>query len=237
MKKLFLTFLFFNILTFASYSKDLTYVSIGDHQVKNTNELNKILTKNDYPAFTGNSIYWGTGSRNIVGKVITGSENSSTLESKILKNDSKYSSYLSGKFSSILHVGYSVYSDDKFNIYPIVGLGLGTEYLDFYKKPASLVFEDILKSPENGSSFLNTSIISDIGIATDYVFRFGKKENQVGIAIGLKAGYVLNIYSLGFNLKDYKISNAPNLDSSGFYVKFFAGYEEGIIPAIIGLFS
>ncbi|MFN8671175.1 MAG: hypothetical protein U0457_03715 [Candidatus Sericytochromatia bacterium] len=216
----------FNLLliTLNATAKEITYITIGNHQSQNITELNKVLNKNGYPSFTGNAYYWGTGSRNISGNIVTGSETNTVLETNVLRDNKIHSSYISGKFSSILNVGYTVYNSENFNIYPLVGLGLGAEYLDFYKKPSSTNFEDILKNPENGSSLINTTFVSDIGLAMDYVVRFGKKDKPVGI-------------TLGFSLKEYKLVNTPDLNSSGFYIKMFAGYEEGIIPAVLGLFS
>lgn len=238
MKKAFLSTLLLSLFTLNAYSKDITYITIGNKQLQNINNVNDVLKKNQYGSFTGNYFYWGTGNRNIneINKIMIGSETNITLENSVSGILNGYTAYTSGAFSSILNVGYSMYSSANFNIYPSVGLGLGRTSLDFYKKPASTDFETIINNPENGSSIVNTSFVADLGVASDYVFRFGKKESPIGIGVGLKAGYILDLYSLSFNLKDYKINNVPNINNNGFYLKAFIGYEEGIIPALISLF-
>lgn len=236
MKKILLSISILLLSTLNAYSKDITYITIGDKQIQNINNINDILKKNKYGTLNGSYFYWGTGNRNINGNVVIGSETNLTLENSVAGLSNGYTAYTSGGFSAILNVGYSVYSSENFNIYPNIGFGLGKTSLDFYKKPTSTDFETLINSPENGSSLVNTSFVADLGIATDYVLRFGKKESPIGIALGLKAGYVLSLYDLSFNLKDYKINNVPNINNNGFYVKAFMGYEEGIITALLSLF-
>lgn len=236
MKKALLSLSILLLSTLNAYSKNITYITIGDKQIQNINNINDILKKNKYGSFSSSYLYWGTGSRDINDKIVIGSETNITLENSVAGLSNGYTAYTSGAFSAILSAGYSLYSSDSFNIYPSIGLGLGKTSLDFYKKPASTDFEALINNPENGSSLVSTSFVADLGISSDYVLRFGKKESPIGIAVGLKAGYVLSLYDLSFDLKSNKINNVPNINNNGFYVKAFIGYEDGIIPAFFSLF-
>src|SRR4051812_905156 len=60
---------------------DVTYISFGATTL-NTGNLNDVLTKNNYQPFQNYAMTWGTGSRNISGNFMTGSEGNFTFENK-----------------------------------------------------------------------------------------------------------------------------------------------------------
>jgi hypothetical protein len=85
---------------------DVTYVSFGAGTL-NIGELNKTLSANKYLPFSSNDYTWGTGTRNINGKIMMGSEGNFTLggANSALKANG-YKSYLTSSFNMILNVGY-----------------------------------------------------------------------------------------------------------------------------------
>lgn len=212
--------------------RDLTFVSFGGGML-NVNDLNKAT---GYPPIASEFLTWGTGSRNISGKVVTGVDSTLALFDNKVTSSNGNRAYLSFVSKSILSFGYVINNDEKFKIYPTIGLGLGTVTLDLYDQTNLGSFKDLLKSPQKGVSITNTSIITDFGISADYIQRLGKSQKHGGIAFGGKIGYVWTPYSFGFGLKDQKILDAPHIDNNGPYVKVYVGYTDNIVKAILDLF-
>ena len=214
---------------------DVTYVSAGLSTI-NAGNLNSTLTANNYLAFPGSSWSFGTGTRNINGRIMMGSEGNFTLDNKNF-NGNGFNSYLSSTFNMILNAGYVVYSTENIKIYPFAGAGIGRVNMDIIKNEKTPTFNEILAKPERGVPVSNTSAVVQVGVAADYLVPIGKSVPQKGgIIIGLKAGYVFSVYSTGFQLKGENLTGAPDINNNGAYIKLYVGYTAGILGALGDLF-
>ncbi len=214
---------------------DVTYLSFGSSTI-NIGDLNTTLTANKYQPFPTTAWTLGTGTRNISGNIMTGSEGNFTLENSNLKVNG-YNSYLSSSFSIILNAGYVLYSTENFKVYPFVGGGVGRVNMEIIKDEKTPTFKEVLTNPVRGVPVSNTSVLLQLGVGTDYLIKIGKSEQQKGgIVVGLKAGYVFSVYSTGFQLKGADLSGSPSINNNGAYIKAYIGYTAGILAALADLF-
>lgn len=214
---------------------DVTFASFGITTV-NTGSLNPVLTTAGYAPFANSSMTWGTGSRNINGKIMMGSEANVTFENKAISSNN-FNGFLNSSFNIILNVGYVVFSTDNFVVYPYVGAGIGRVNMDIIKNEKTPTFNELLARPERGVPVSNTSAVVHLGVGTDYLIKIGKSQPQKGgIVIGLKAGYVFSVYSTGFQLAGNPLTGAPDINNNGAYAKIYLGYSAGILAALADLF-
>ncbi|MFN4151495.1 MAG: hypothetical protein ACK4IX_11175 [Candidatus Sericytochromatia bacterium] len=212
--------------------RDLTYLSVGGNMLN----LNALNASTGYPALPSEFLTWGSGGRNISGRVVTGADSTLSLfDDKSVSSDGNRA-YLSFASKSILSFGYVVNNDDNLKIYPNIGLGIGTLTMDIYDKSKLGTFKELLKNPQKGVSITNTSIITDFGISADYISRIGKSKKFGGVAFGAKIGYVWTPYSFGFGFKDQKVEGVPNISNDGPYVKVYLGYTDNIVKALLDIF-
>lgn len=215
---------------------DVTYLNFGATTLNIGNlNSNSSLSANKYLPFSTNSLTIGTGSRNINGKFMTGSEGNFSLVNKNI-NTNGYNSYLSSSFSIILNVGYVVYSTENIKVYPFIGGGIGRVNMDIIKDEKTPTFNEILTNPVRGVPVSNTSALLQFGIASDYLIKIGKSVQQKGgIVVGLKAGYVFSVYSTGFQLEGANLAGSPEINNNGAYIKVYVGYTAGILAALADL--
>lgn len=216
---------------------DVTYVNFGATTLNIGNlNANSSFSANKYLPFSTNAWTLGTGTRNINGKIMMGSEGNFTFENKNI-NTNGFNSYLSSSFSIILNVGYVVYSTENFKVYPFIGGGVGRVNMDIIKNEKTPTFNEIMTKPERGVPVSNTSALLQLGVAADYLIKIGKSEPQKGgIVVGLKAGYVFSVYSTGFQLKGADLTGSPDINNNGAYIKVYLGYTAGILAALGDLF-
>lgn len=215
---------------------NLTYIGIGGITI-NTNDVNKTLSGLSYPPFPGNFITFGTGSKTISGKIVTGGEGFFTMENKVLNPQNQHKAYNSSSFSLIGDIGYIVYETSNFRIYPMLGAGIGRVFVDLFKDEKNPNYNDLIKDPDKGIALASTNILADLAVGADYTIGVGKSNpKKGGINIGLRAGYLFTLYSTGLQLKGETITNAPSINNNGFYLRLNLGYSNGIIPALFDIF-
>ncbi len=215
---------------------NLTYVGIGGISI-DTSAVNKSLSGLGYPAFPSNFTTFGTGNRTISGKIVTSGEGFFTIENKVLNLQNNHKAFNSSSFSLVADLGYVVFESHNLRIYPMVGVGIGRVFVDIFKDKKNTSYSQLIKDPDKGIALSSTNILADLAIGSDYTIGIGKSNpKKGGINIGLKVGYLLNLYSTGLQLKGESILDAPAINNSGFYARLNLGYSNGIILALMDIF-
>ncbi len=243
-KTFFLILLFSTVFVSKAYSEEscsdrlnkLTYYGGGIHTL-NISDLNTVLTKSSYKSFPTSLYSIGGGSRSISGKLVTGSDWNVSLENKNLNTVNGFNSYISSSANILLNAGYIIFSAGDFNVYPILGGGIGRITMDIVKDGKAPDFNDSLSKPEKMTSFSSLSLLLDLGIGADYLVKLGKSEpKKGGIVFGLKVGSMFTVYQTNFQLKGESVPGSPAINNNGFYIKLFAGYTDGIFAALFDMF-
>lgn len=218
-------------------TENFTYFGGGITSV-NTESVNKTLSPLGYPNFPGNMTFFGAGNRSISGKIVTGVESFVSQENKITNSQNGHRGFNSSSFNMIGDIGYLIYSNNNFRLYPMVGVGIGRSFVDIFKDEKTPEYNDLVKDPDKGVALASTNIVGDLALGGDYVIGIGKSNpKKGGIVLGFRAGYLFTMYSTGLQFKGETVKNAPDINNNGFYIRCNVGYTNGIIPAIVDIFK
>lgn len=80
-------------------------------------------------------------------------------------------------------VGYLAHSGERFDLWPMLGLGCGIVGFDV-RREAQPAFDDVVTDPGQGSRLESSGFLADVSLAMEYRFGEGK-----GLVVGLGVGY------------------------------------------------
>jgi hypothetical protein len=137
-----------------------------------------------------------------------------------------YDVSLSGGYG-LIEVGYDIFREGGFRIYPILGIGMGTLSLSIQEKSGAS-FNDILADPGREANISDNCLIANASIAVEYYKRITEKS---GLVVGIQAGYNVALYNAGWtydtrgNDRDgHDVSGAPDVDFNGFAMNVNVGW-------------
>jgi hypothetical protein len=176
------------------------------------------LKEKGYPEFSKNFISIGGGGHGVINKIIIGGEGCGFLKKRGVTDDYKLS--ISGG-CGFFDIGYMIYSSDKLNIYPTLGLGGGGLNFKIVQRGVSPSFDDVLGDPKKGV-FLSTTrgFLLKLGLGTEYLL---KLWGEGGLSIGLRMGYTFGSFK-DWDMCGIDISGGPKTGFTGPFISLVIGF-------------
>jgi hypothetical protein len=106
------------------------------------------------------------------------------------------------------------------SVYPYIGLGVGT--MSLRVKSSTKTFTQLLASAEPNLNMWQITPLLNFGVGSNYIL--SKKDAAKGLAVGMRAGYLLDLY----NNKKWRsdgmtVTGIPSIMQSGAYVRLIIG--------------
>lgn len=123
----------------------------------------------------------------------------------------------------LFNLGYMVYQDQNFNLYPVLGIGSGHLSVS---GSGSLNKVFGLSGSEDVSRIDSNQVVLDIGIGADYLIDFNADSaNATGLLVGLKLGYLFVPSPTQWEANRRLVggTNLPNLSNQGLYFNLILG--------------
>ena len=112
---------------------------------------------------------------------------------------------------------------NKIDFYPMIGVGIGFLRLKIADHSDSdYSFDDALKNPRKELSALNTSLIIDIGVSTEYKIKNSQNGDR-GFIIGARFGYQFAPLVSEWKMGGKELGGGPDIGIHGFYLKMMIG--------------
>ncbi|MCM2323883.1 MAG: hypothetical protein NDJ90_11540 [Oligoflexia bacterium] len=197
------------------------FFMIGRH-FKNPTALNNLLQPRGYGTFQDGILIGGQGYGVLGNGFLLGGEGYGILYGEPKGQLVNYDVSLNGALG-FLNVGYLLLNDSRLHIYPMIGLGGGALHLGVHNPNVS-TFDNVLTIPARSSDLTRGFLALNFSIGTDYLIDLANKEDEEGgLAIGLRAGYLLSVSRFGWEVNEAKITDGPDTALDGFYVSFMLG--------------
>ncbi|MGE3728719.1 MAG: hypothetical protein AB7I41_24425 [Candidatus Sericytochromatia bacterium] len=123
----------------------------------------------------------------------------------------------------LFNLGYVVYQDTNFNLYPVLGIGSGHISVSG-SSSLNKVFG--LSGSEDVTRIDSSQVVIDIGFGADYLIDFNADPgNASGLLVGLKLGYLFVPSPTQWEANRRLVggSNLPNLSNQGLYFNLILG--------------
>lgn len=123
----------------------------------------------------------------------------------------------------LFNLGYMVYQENNFNLYPVLGIGSGHISVS---GSGSLNKVFGLSGSEDITRIDSNQVVLDIGIGADYLIDFNADAgNASGLLVGLKLGYLFVPSPTQWEANRRLVggSNLPNLSNQGLYFNLILG--------------
>ncbi len=136
----------------------------------------------------------------------------------VIGTESFSSSLIGG--SIFLNTAYMVFTSDKLDVFPVVGIGGG----GIAVKIGQNEFDEILDNPKHAAMVSTGSMLLKLALAADYKFNLSDNlRKSKFISVGFNAGYALPIFNGGWYMDEFKLHGAPDGGISGPFVHITFG--------------
>jgi hypothetical protein len=134
--------------------------------------------------------------------------------------DSTRRSFL-GAGDIIMNAGFNVLPPAMpLDLYPYLGLGAGLNCLTIRSDTKTL--SDLLASTEPNSMLWQATPLLDLGIGSNFLL--GSKDGSMGFAVGLRIGYLVDLYmNKKWNSDMTTVSGLPSITQNGAYLRLTLG--------------
>ncbi len=185
-----------------------------------TSDLNQNLELNGFSAMSSTFLSQNFGAQVVLDRIILGA--SGTLLNGFSTASAENGTLQASGGHGLFQVGYMLYSENGFSIYPILGIGSGSVKLSG-TKALNEVFDISATNPIN--SIESSQIVLDLGIGADYLVDFNADPGHAsGVLVGLRAGYLLipspNQWSANGQILAGRL---PNFNTQGLYLNLSLG--------------
>lgn len=186
-----------------------------------TGPLNRTLEGAGFSPLSSTFITQGGGAHLVLERVILGASGQS-LQGFRTTSSQGGSLSVSGGYG-LFQLGYQVWAEDGFSLYPILGIGGGHLQINGSEGLNSLFG----LSQNTAINRLETSqVVLDLGLGADYLIDLnGDSNHRSGLLVGLKMGYVFVPSPPQWENNRQVVSGSalPNLSSQGPYISLSLG--------------
>ncbi|MFC1692730.1 hypothetical protein ACFL1R_04415 [Candidatus Latescibacterota bacterium] len=147
------------------------------------------------------------------GQMLIGGQESSVIGSE------NYSLRIIGGYG-FLNTGYLVYSSDRLDLFPILGIGFGGMGM----KIVQTSFDNILDNPHSFTTLSTYSFLLNFAIGTNYKIKLsGDETEKKFFIVGLRGGYAFSPFKSGWYQDEFELTGAPDGGINGPYVRLTIG--------------
>ena len=185
-----------------------------------TNALNQAIAPAGYGNYSGTFLSQGGGFQIVLDRIILGGSTFSQSGFRTASSQGQTIGVSSGY--GLLNLGYVLWQEKNFSLYPILGIGSGSSKISSSESLAKLfTFNSTTEVNELSSS----QIIMDLGLGADYLLDFnGDPAHASGLLVGLKLGYVFVPSPPQWEMGGKPFGGSiPNLNSQGPYLSISLG--------------
>lgn len=151
-----------------------------------TGPLNQAITPAGYPNYSNTFITQGGGVQVMLDRIVIGGSGFGLSGFRATSGKGETLA-VSGGYG-LLNLGYVIYRQKQFSLYPMIGIGSGG-----IKVSASEALNKLFgfSATSDVYEMQSSQIVMDLGLAADYLIDFNAdRRNATGLSVGLKLGYV-----------------------------------------------
>ncbi len=195
------------------------FFSMGTGMLK-TDDLDGTLQAAGYPVFNEGYYLIGGEGYLMINRWVIGGEGHGIIGDEI--SEGIITGSLSGG-QGFLTVGHTVFSNNRFKIYPKGGVGLGGLSMQLTGDlPPAL--SDMLDDPAEDTELSKSHALMKLGMNFAFLINLSSGEfGAGGFAIGLEAGYQFTFNESDWQIEEIDIQNGPDLNMTGPYIKLKIG--------------
>lgn len=195
------------------------YFMFGVHFL-DIDDLNTRLASLGYAKFPTHFYTIGGGAHGILESgIVIGGEGHALLSQK--ETTGTFKTALGGGYG-FFNVGYVVYQQNDFTVYPLLGIGGGSVTMKITDSEAPL-FDEVIGDPKRSTELSTGGFLLDMAVGLDYLFQVGEDERDGGIMIGLRAGYTFSPSDSDWEMNGNEINGGPDFGVTGPYVRLMIG--------------
>lgn len=185
-----------------------------------TSNLNPSLELHGFQPMSGTFVSHNFGAQVVLDRIILGA--SGTVLNGFTVASSQNGTLQASGGHGLFQVGYILFAENGFSLYPILGLGSGSVKLAG-SQALNEVFEISNSKPIN--SIESSQIVLDLGIGMDYLVDFNADPDyESGVLVGLRAGYLLIPSPNQWSANGQTLAGRlPDFNTQGFYLNLSLG--------------
>ncbi len=198
------------------------YFLVGENWTS-LSDLNAALAKAGYGRFSENGVAFGGGGFGIRGRLLLGGMGAGSSNGSMTANGNKVE--LSGGFG-LFDMGYVLFSGSAWRVYPMIGIGGGGFTLKIYSQEKPAGFQELLKNPCGELQLTSGNVLLNFGVGFHALLGKKERKNEEGIGgflIGVRLGYLLSVYTSGWDAARGSVPDGPSAPFTGPYVYLTLG--------------
>ncbi len=195
------------------------FFSIGV-QHADIEDLNHQLDGMGYPTFDRTMLAIGGGGYTVRdGGLMLGGEGYGLLTGE---NSVQSRSVSLGGGHGFFTIGYLRKLSPTLEVYPMIGLGGGGMRMAIGPQAAPDSFDDVLEDPDRQVAMHRGGLLLSLGGGVTH--RFGDEPG--GLTLGVRAGYVLEPYSVAWRMDGNVVSDGPDAAMAGPFLRVTLGHRK-----------
>ncbi|MDH3223765.1 MAG: hypothetical protein OEO23_08615 [Gemmatimonadota bacterium] len=186
--------------------------------------LNSRLSAAALPTASADFLTLGGAGFGTFGRLLVGGEGHAIIASDEAAASGTMETRTSGGHGQF-SLGYVVYSQRRFSIYPLFGIGGGAVTLDIVER-GDETFDDVLADPDRSARLTASGLLLDVSIGLEMRPGFGRAfaRRDGGFAIAVRGGYTFAPGDWEWTLHDKDdVFGGPDTGIEGFYVRVGVG--------------
>ena len=191
------------------------FFSVGVHHA-GIGDLNRQLGGAGYPEFGRAMLSIGGGGYGLrAGRLMLGGEGYGLITGENAVDGRSVS--LQGGYG-FFNVGYLTELSPELAVYPMVGLGGGGVSLSIGPRGVPDSFDEVVTDPNRQVRMQRGGLLLSLGAGVEYALGGGD-----GMTVGVRAGYVIEPYSISWRMDGSVLGAGPNASTSGPFVRVTLG--------------
>jgi len=177
------------------------------------------LQPRNFLALGGGGLFYGR-------KLVVGGEGLALVSSDQVAGGIRTS--LTGAYG-VFHLGYALINSERWTVTPLLGFGGGAFSWVIQREDVPESFEDVIRSPETGSSLVNASFLLQASLGVDHWVSLSASARGAScLVIGLRVGYsytpLADKWEIELHDQALELSGSPELGMTGPFLRLVIGW-------------
>lgn len=188
-------------------------------------QINSRLTTNNFPSLSEDVVSLGGGAWGVRNNFVLGVQGNAVIGPDETTTGGNFTTQFLGGYGQ-LDLGYLVFSNERLDVWPTVGLGGGAVTLEFVEQRQQ-TFDEILADPETSADLTADGFLVDLGLSADVQLTGSKIADETssarGFAVGVRTGYTHSMGDWDWKVGDVNVTDGPEAGIRGFYIRLMVG--------------